>query len=331
MTSIKHLLAAGAFLVSGMAFAQKPIIIKFSFVTPAESSKGMAAEFFKKQAEEKTGGRVKIELYPNSTLYKDKEELEALNLGAVQMLAPTLGKFGPAGAREFELFDLPFLFDNYDQVHKITEGPIGKKMLASLADKGMTGLAFWDSGFKQMNANKPLKTLADFKGTKMRIFSSKVLDAQMRSFGANPQVLPASEIYSSMQTGLVDGGENVEAIFYKFKFYEVQKYMTISNHGYTGYAVVVNKKFWDGLPADIRTALDSAMKASTAYANQLALKENADGLEAVRKSGKTEIYELPPGERAQWKKVSFKVHAASADRIGKDLLNATYKELNFKP
>jgi len=331
MTSLKIALAAGVLLVSGLAFAQNPIIIKFSFVTPADSSKGMAAAYFKKQAEAKTGGRVKVELYPNSTLFKDKEELEALNMGAVQMLAPTLGKFGPMGARSFELFDLPFLFNDYNDVHKITEGPIGRQMLDSLGDKGIKGLAFWDSGFKQMNANRPLKTPADFRGLKMRIFSSKVLDAQMRALGANPQVLAASEIYSAMQTGLVDGGENVEAIFYKFKFYEVQPYLTISNHGYTGYGVVVNKRFWDGLPADVRTQLDSAMKASTAYANQLALKENQDGLAAVRKSGKTQIYELTPAERATWKKAVIKVHADSAGRIGAPLLQATYKELNFRP
>jgi C4-dicarboxylate-binding protein DctP len=294
-----------------------------------DSPKGRGAEYFKKLAEERTNGKVRIELYPNSILYKDKEELEALQLGAVQMLAPTLGKFGPMGAREFELFDLPFLFSNYDEVHRVTQGPIGKQLLASLEPKGIKGLAFWDNGFKQMNANKPLRALKDFKGLKMRIFSSKVLDSQMRALGANPQVMAASEMYSALQTGLVDGSENPESNFYQFKFQEVQKYMTLSNHGYIGYGVVVNKKFWEALPSDLRTTLEGAMAAATDYANGIAKKENDDALEAVKKTGKTEIISLTPQERSEWKKALMKVHRENEDRVGKNLLHAIYKEIGF--
>ena len=239
-----------------------PIVIKFSNVNTANSPKNLAADYFKKLAEERTKGRVKIEIYPNSVLYKDKEELEALQLGSVQMLAPTLGKFGPLGLKEFEVFDLPYLFENYEQVHKVTEGPIGQKLLRSMGSKKILGLAFWDNGFKQMNANRPLRMPDDFRGLKVRIFSSKVLDAQFRAVGAIPQVLAASEMYQAMQTGLVDGNENTESTFYQFKLFEVQKYLTLSNHGYVGYAVVVNKEFWEGLPADIREILEQAMKRS---------------------------------------------------------------------
>src|SRR5450432_1153047 len=174
------LVAAAAF--SGTLSAQ-PIVIKFSFVNPIDSPKGKAADYWRKLVEEGTKGRVKIELYPNSSLYKDKEELEALQLGSVQMLAPTLGKFSAMGLRDYEAFDLPYLFDNFEQVNPITQGPIGKQMLDMLEPKGLKGLAFWDNGFKQMNCNKPLHVPADFKGVKMRIFSSKVLDAQMRALG----------------------------------------------------------------------------------------------------------------------------------------------------
>jgi C4-dicarboxylate-binding protein DctP len=150
-------------------------------------AKGKGAEFFKQKAEELTKGRVKVEVYPNSTLYKDKEELEALQLGAVQMLAPSLAKFGPLGVKEFELFDLPFIFDNYEELHKVTTGPVGKSLLKKLEAKGILGLAYWDNGFKVMSANKPLRMPEDFKGLKMRIQSSNVLDAQMRALGALPQ------------------------------------------------------------------------------------------------------------------------------------------------
>ncbi|MDB5920536.1 MAG: C4-dicarboxylate transporter, partial [Massilia sp.] len=201
----KTLVVALAAAVSMSAFAQTPIVIKFSHVVATDTPKGQAAERFKQLAEKSTGGRVKVELYPNSQLYKDKEELEALQLGAVQMLAPSLAKFGPLGAKEFEVFDLPYIFPNKAALYAVTEGPIGKSLLQKLEPKGITGLAFWDNGFKVMSANKPMHTPADFKGLKMRIQSSKVLDAQMRALGANPQVLAFSEVYQALQTGVVDG------------------------------------------------------------------------------------------------------------------------------
>jgi C4-dicarboxylate-binding protein DctP len=322
---------AGTLALPRAARAQAPIVIKFSHVVATDTPKGKGADYFKKVAEERTKGRVKVEVYPNSTLYKDREEVEALQLGSVQMLAPSLAKFGPLGAREFELFDLPYIFDNYDELHKITEGPIGQGVMSKLDSKGITGLAYWDNGFKVMSANKPLKTPADFKGVKMRIQSSKVLEAQMRALGAIPQVMAFSEVYQALQTGVVDGTENPPSNLYTQKMHEVQKYVTLSDHGYLGYAVIVNKKFWDGLPADIRTALDGAMKDSTKYANDIARKENEDSLEAVRKSGKSQIITLTPDEKKAWKKALVKVHKENEDRVGKDLIASIYKATGFDP
>ena len=313
------------------ALAQQPVIIKFSHVVAADTPKGNAAIFFKKLAEERTKGRVKVEVYPNSSLYKDKEEMEALQLGAVQMLAPSLAKFGPLGVKEFEVFDVPFLFDGYADLHKVTEGPIGRGLLKKLDAKGISGLAFWDNGFKVMSANKPLKTVADFKGLKMRIQSSKVLDQQMRDLGAIPQVMAFSEVYQALQTGVVDGTENPPSNLYTQKMHEVQKYVTLSDHGYLGYAVIVNKKFWDGLPADIRTILEGAMKDATAYANEIAKKENADALEAVRKSGKTQIITLTADEKGAWKKALSGVRREQEARIGKETLDAIAKATDAGP
>ena len=252
--------AAAIFVAPVASMAQAPIVIKFSHVVAPNTPKGLGAEKFKELAEKYTNGKVKVEVYPNSTLYKDKEELEALQLGAVQMLAPSNSKFGPIGIKDFEVFDLPFLLPNLASLRKVTEGPIGKKMLTLLDSKGMVGLAYWDNGFKQMSANKPLHLPEDYKGLKFRIQSSKVLEAQFRLLGATPQVMAFSEVYQALQTGVVDGQENTPSNMYTQKMDEVQKFTTLTNHGYIGYVVVVNKKFWEGLPADIRGQLEKAMK-----------------------------------------------------------------------
>src|SRR6266404_578287 len=322
------LLAAlcGIGLAAMPAAAQQPIVIKFSHVVAVNTPKGKGAEYFKKLAEERTNGRVKVEVYPNSALFKDGEEMEALQLGSVQMLAPSVSKFGPLGVREFEVFDLPYMFDNYDELHKVTGGAVGKQLFKKLESKGIVGLSFWDNGFKDMSANKPLRKPEDMKGLKMRIQSSKVLDAQMRAFGALPQVMAFSEVYQAMQTGVVDGSENPPSNFYTQKMHEVQKYLTLTDHGVIEYAVITNKKFWDGLPPDIRSALESAMKDATKYANDIAKKENEDALEGVRKSGKTQIITLSPEEKAAWKKALLTVHKEQESRIGKDVIQAVYKD-----
>ncbi|HET8870641.1 MAG TPA: TRAP transporter substrate-binding protein [Aquabacterium sp.] len=314
-----------------MALAQAPIIIKFSHVVAIDTPKGKAAEFFAKRAAELTKGRVKVEVYPNSQLYKDKEEMEALQLGSVQMLAPSLSKFAPLGVKEFEVFDLPFIFDDYNDLHKVTNGPVGKSLLKKLESRGITGLAYWDNGFKVMSANRPLKSVEDYKGLKMRIQSSKVLDAQMRALGALPQVLAFSETYQALQTGVVDGTENPPSNLYTQKMHEVQKYVSVTNHGYLGYAVVVNKKFWDGLPSDIRAQLTKAMDESTKVANDIAYQENQDALAKVQASGKTTVYRPTMAERFLLKKALIPVHKQMASRIGDETIKAIYKETNFDP
>ncbi|HJV60325.1 MAG TPA: TRAP transporter substrate-binding protein [Albitalea sp.] len=325
------LAAAALCFAAPAAFAQAPIVIKFSHVVAPDTPKGKGADFFAKRAAELTKGRVKVEVYPNSQLYKDKEEMEALQLGSVQMLAPSLSKFAPLGVKEFEAFDLPYIFDNYAELHKVTEGPVGKSLLDKLQSKGITGLAYWDNGFKSFSANRPLHKPEDFKGLKMRIQSSKVLDAEMRALGAIPQVIAFSEVYQALQTGVVDGTENPHSNLYTQKMYEVQKHMTLTDHGYLGYAVVVNKKFWDGLPADIRGQLTQAMQEATKVANDHALQDNQDALAKVKASGKTEIYSPTAAEKAAFKKALVPVHKQMESRIGADIIHQIYKETGFDP
>jgi len=314
-----------------LAAQAEPIVIKFSHVVATNTPKGAAADYFKKIAEERTKGRVKVEVYPNSQLYKDKEEMEMLQIGAVQMLAPSLAKFAPLGLKEFEVFDLPFIFNDYKDLHKVTQGPVGAKLLNKLESKGLMGLAYWDNGFKVMSANKPLKNVNDMKGLKMRIQSSKVLDSQMRSVGAIPQVMAFSEVYQALQTGVVDGTENPPSNLYTQKMHEVQKYVTMSNHGYLGYAVLVNKKFWMGLPADIRTILEGAMKDATKYANDIAKKDNDKAMAEVKKSGKSQIITLTAAERKAWMKAMDKAHKDNAARIGNDIVQEVYKATGYNP
>lgn len=331
MMSKQFAVVVAAFTLVTGAQAQQPIIIKFSHVVAEATPKGKGALKFKELAEARTKGRVKVEVYANSTLAKDGEEMQMLQLGNVQILAPSVSKFGPLGVRAFEVFDLPYIFDNDKDLHNVTQGRIGQQLFKMLESKNITGLAYWDNGFKEMSSNKPLRTPADFRGQKIRIQSSKVLDAQMRALGATPQVMAFSEVYQALQTGVVDGQENTWSNIYTQKFHEVQKYITVSDHGVIEYAVIVNKKFWDGLPGDIRATLEGAMKDATTYANDIAKKENDDALEKIKASGRSQIITLTPEEKKAWKKVELKVHRENEGSVGKDLIQEIYKDTGFDP
>jgi len=332
-----HQFILAAASIAALAFAgqvsaaDQPVVIKFSHVVASDTPKGKAADKFKELAEKYTNGKVKVEVYPNSTLYKDKEELEALQLGAVQMLAPSNSKFGPIGIREFEVFDLPYILPDLKTLRKVTDGPLGSKLLKLLDAKGMTGLAYWDNGFKQMTANKKLLAPADYKGVKFRIQSSKVLEAQFRALGSIPQVMAFSDVYQALQTGVVDGQENTWSNIYTQKMHEVQKYATVTNHGYIGYVVVVNKKFWDGLPGDIRDACAKAMKEATEFGNSQSQKENDEALELIKKAGKTEIISLSAEQDEAMRKAMMPVYKEVASRVGQPLIDEFLKETGRGP
>lgn len=325
------LLAAGGMAAGACAWrardarAADPVTIRFSHVVAPNTPKGKGAEKFRQLAEAYTAGAVRVEVYPNSQLYKQNEQLEALQLGAVQILAPSLSEFGPLGIRQFEAFDLPSIFPDTAALRKVTDGPIGRELLGLLESKGILGLAYWDNGFKIMSANSALRVPDDFLGLKMRIQSSKVLEAQMTALGAVPQVLAFSEVYQALQTGVVDGTENPPSNMYTQKMHEVQKHATLSNHGYLGYATIVNKQFWDGLAEPVRAGLSRAMAEATVFTNQIAQDENARALAAMRAAGRTTFHDMTPDERAAWLKVLLPVHQQMAGRIGKDLVDRLHR------
>ncbi len=316
LPSLAALAAATALCLPGLALAQAPIVIKFSHVAAVDTPKGQAAEYFKKIVEERTKGQVKVEVFANSTLFKDKEELEALQIGTVQMLAPVPGKFGPLGVKEFEVFDLPYIFKDIDAVHRFSRGPGGAGLLKRLESRGVVGLSYWDNGFRVMSANKPIHTPAEMRGLKMRINSSKVNAAIMKAAGAQPQSLAFSEVYQALQTGVVDGTEGPLSNLYTQKQYEVQKHVTLSYHTISSYVVVANKKFWDGLPPNIRTTLEVAMKDATEFNDTVAEKDEAAALAAIKASGKSTVYAPTAAEKDAWVKAMAPVHAEMAERVG---------------
>jgi C4-dicarboxylate-binding protein DctP len=240
----------------------------------------------------------------------------------VQMLAPITSKFGPMGVREFEVLDLPYLFNSEAALHKVTAGPIGQELLRKLEPKGIVGLAYWDNGFRILSANKPLRKPSDMKGLKIRINSSKVNQAIMQAVGALPQTMAFSEVYQALETGVVDGTDGNVSNLYTQKQFEVQKYVIDTRHTYSGYAVVANKKFWDGLPPDIRATLTSVMKEVTEYNNVVASKDAFDAWRAIKASGKTTVVVPTEAERQAWMTAMAPVQEAMAPRVGKELVAA---------
>ena len=323
--------ATAMIVAPGATLAQQPIIIKFSHVVASEAPKGKAAVKFKELAETYTNGKVKVAVYPNSSLYKDKEELEALQLGSVQMLAPSISKFGPLGVKEFDVFDLPFLMSDDARARQMYASPLMAELNKKLEAKGVLPLYYWDNGAHVYTCNKPLIMPDDFKGLKMRIQSSKVLDAVARELGALPQIMTFSELYPALQTGVVDGEDTVPSNILTQRFYEVQKYLTVSYHGRLTYALIVNKKFWDGLPEDVRAPLARAAKESTDFFNETAAKDNADALEKIKASGKVQVHDLTPEERKAWTVKLMPVHTEMQSRFGKDFIDKIYQASGFTP
>lgn len=324
MTRVRHyaLLFMILAIIAGNIYAQTTIEIKFSHVSAPDSPKGIAATHFKKLAEEMTKGRVRVEIYPGGQLYEDNVALEALQLGAVQMLAPSPSKISQLGFHEFEMFDLPYLFPDKAALDRVTQGAIGINLLNKLETKGIVGLGFWDNGFKSMFTNKPVHTPGDMRGLKMRVDPSSVLASQMKVLGAIPYTITFPDMVRLLHKNVIDGVEATPSNLYSQKEVKLPKYLTMTNHGYLGYTVIANKKFWRHLPPEIRVQLHNAMKETTKYANQIAQQRNELDLASMKESGKTTVYELTDAERKLWVQALLPVHKEMEGRIGAELLTA---------
>ena len=316
-------------MIASLSMASE-YVIKFSHVVAADTPKGKAANYFAKRLEELSHGRIKVRVYPNAQLGGDKTVLRKMKFNAVQMAAPTFSKFTGL-VPQLGLFDLPFLFKDENHLHKVLDGKVGQKLMDMVTKKGYVALAYWDNGFKELTDDKrPLIKPDDCKGLKFRVMSSKVLIEQFKALGAIPVVLPFSEVYSALEQGVVDGEENTISNIYTKKFYEVQKYMTISNHGYLGYLVVMSKKFWKRLPADLKADVKEAIKEATAkervWAKELNEKQLNDIKTYAKKTGKLQIDYLTPKQRELWVKRLRTIYPKFYDKIGKNLIEETIKE-----
>ncbi len=300
-------------------------IMKVSHVVSASTPKGKAADFLEKRSEELTAGKIDVQVFPNSQLYGDGEEIKALVMDNVQVIMPSLSKFTSI-APEMQLFDLPFIFRDKSHLYKVMDGEVGSILKSKVdAKKQMIALDYWDAGFKHFSTNaKPIVLPEDAAGKKYRIQSSKVLEAQFKAIDGNPQVLPFSEVYSALQQGVVDGTENPLSNFYTKKFHEVQSSVTLSSHGYLGYLVVMSEKFWNKLPKDIQANVTQAMKEATELERKESAIEDAKIMEDLRKyakdTNKLEIIELTPEQKQKWEKTMSVVYPKFYDVIGEDLI-----------
>ncbi|WP_297846021.1 TRAP transporter substrate-binding protein [Pseudomonas sp.] len=317
----RALLCAAAMTMASLTQAADPIVIKFAHVVAENTPKGQGALLFKKLVEERLAGKVKVEVYANSSLFGDGKEMEALLLGDVQMLAPSLAKFEQY-TKQTQLYDLPFLFNDLAAVDRFQEGPQGKALLSSMDDKGIHGLAYWHNGLKQLSSNKPLHDPKDARGLKFRVQASSVLEAQFVALHANPRKMGFNEVYQGLQTGTVNGTENTWSNYESQKVNEVQKYFTESNHGLIDYMVITNVKFWNGLPPDIRTELEKILAEVTVEVNKQAEALNQTAKQKIIDAHTSEIIVLTPEQRAAWRETMRPVWDKFSAEIGPDLIKA---------
>lgn len=324
MTFKMKLLAASALIAVGLSAQANPIVIKYSHVVADSTPKGQAALKFKEVAEKKLPGKVVVQVYPNSQLFGDGKEMEALLLGDVHILAPSLAKFGKY-TKQLQIFDLPFLFDDIKAVDRFQASPEGQSLLKSMESKGIIGFGYIHNGMKQLSANKPLAMPADAKGMKFRIQASDVLEAQFKAVGGNPQKLAFGEVYQALQTGVVDGTENPWANIYSQKFHEVQKYIMESNHGVLDYMVIANAKWWSGLPADVQKGLKEAMDESIKIGNQVAFTEDDDFRRKVIADKKAQVVAMTPAQLKAWREAMQPVWKQFEGEIGKNIVEAAIR------
>ncbi|ARQ74498.1 C4-dicarboxylate ABC transporter [Pseudomonas fragi] len=320
----KHTLKALACalpLFAGFASAADPISIKFAHVVAEHTPKGQGALMFKKLAEERLPGQVKVEVYPNSSLFGDGKEMEALLLGDVQLLAPSLAKFEHY-SRPIQIFDLPFLFTDINALDRFQQSPQGQALLKSMEGKGITGLGYWHNGLKQLSANKALYEPKDARGLKFRVQASAVLDEQFKALRAAPRKMSFAEVYQGLQTGVVNGTENTWSNYESQNVYEVQKFFTESNHGAIDYMVITNTKFWNGLPEDVRKTLDEVMAEVTVEVNKQAEALNQTSRQRIADSGNSEIITLTPEQRELWREAMRPVWKKFESDIGPDVIAA---------
>ncbi|ABK44640.1 TRAP dicarboxylate transporter, DctP subunit [Magnetococcus marinus MC-1] len=330
--------AAAALAVAGIAWSggaqAAEYVIKLSHVVSPQTPKGKAADIFAQLVNERLQGKVRVEVFPSSQLYDDNKVMEAMRLSRSKtvglMAAPSLSKFVKFSG-QLQAFDLPFLFDSIGDVHKLVDHPVADKMTDPLKSKGLRALGFWDNGMKvfSIKGPKPLMDVPDdFNGMKFRIQSSDVHSEMIKALGGTPQKLPFKEVYTALGQGVVDGQENAWSNVYSKKFHEVQDYITVSNHSYLGYLLVVSEQFWSNLPAEIRTELEKAVKEATMANRRFAAEADSGDRLKVEQAGFAKVVDMPVEKRKAWRQVTMSVEDKFRDEIGADLLKEIHQVLD---
>lgn len=301
--------------------AAEPIVIRFSHVVAEDTPKGRGALLFKQRVEERLGAQVKVEVYPNSTLFGDDDELQALRDGKVQMLAPSLSKFD-AYTKQLQVFDLPFLFDDLDAVKRFQKREKSRELLRSMASYDIYGLAYWNNGMKQLSANRALKLPADAKGLTFRIQPSPVLDAQFAQIGASTSKIAFSDTLAALQKGTVQGAENPWSNLASQKLDSAQPFITETNHGSLNYMLISNSKFWVSIPYQVRVQLEAIIEEVSFKVNQDAEEQNRKSREQIVAGGRSQILPLTPEQRSAWRDAMRPVWQAFEAEIGVDVLRA---------
>ena len=314
-------LAGLVLAMAGAAAQAEPIVIKFSHVVAENTPKGTGALMFKRLVDERLPGQVTVEVYPNSTLYGDANELEALRNNEVQLLAPSLAKFEQY-TKQVQVYDLPFLFDDLEAVNRFQKRAKGRQLLRSMESENITGLAYWHNGMKQLSAIRALRTPSDAAGLAFRIQPSAVLESQFGQLGASTKKLPFAEVFTSLQNGTVQGAENPWSNIYSKKMHTVQPYITETNHGVLDYMLVSNTRFWFGIPHHIRTELEGIIDEVTYVVNRAAEDANQADRERIRQAGTSEIITLTAEEREAWREAMRPVWQEFEPVIGEDIIKA---------
>lgn len=306
---------------------EQKIVIKFSHVVAENTPKGKAAQRFAREVQKRTGGRVEVQVFPNSTLYADGEEMQALQEGAVQIIAPATSKLGGLFPY-WQVMDLPFAYQDTNAVHRVLDGPIGQKLTESLENQGFIALAFWDNGFKQLTNNmRPIVTPDDLQGLRFRVMiNSSVLQEQFRMLGARSIPLPFNDVYRYLEKNQLIGQENTISNIYSKKFYQVQKYMTITNHGYLGYVVLTNKDYWESLPEDIRDILKEVIAEVTVWEYEAASDLNELYFNALQEEDNVEITVLTPEERELWAEAFEPLYNYFGRKISNEIMHELLRE-----
>ena len=321
-TLIATLALAGLAPLAASAQDIKPRLIRFGYGLAEQSNQGRAAKVFADAVEKASGGKMKVRAIGAAALGPDTQMQQALIGGAQEMMVGSTATLVGI-TKEMALWDTPFLFNNVKEADAVLDGPIGEKVKAKLQDKGLVGLVYWENGFRNLtNSKRAVTRLEDLDGVKLRVMQNNVFLESFKSLGANAVPLPFSELFSALETKTVDGQENPYNTILSSKFFEVQKYLTVTNHVYSPWIVTVSKKWWDQLSKDEQKILMDAAKVSRDFERQDTRAEAAKALGELKAKG-MQINELSPAETARMRDRLTRVNASIAANVGMDLWNET--------